>query len=155
MTEAWYVINSYDGQEFRVRDQVAALGFQTYAPRCPGGKGRLRPLFPSYLFVHFDSLIHDWWKIRFVRGVLDILRHGNRPLPLPIGAIEFLQSRPELEPIGDADEFVFGDSVIVHHPQWGDLRGIYQGMEKGEAKILLYNLFNSVLKVSPKLVEHG
>ena len=65
-------------------------GFSTFLPmeevtlRQRGKFGStLRPLFPGYIFVSFDTVDGHWRAINSTFGVKRLVRFGNEPAPVP------------------------------------------------------------------------
>ncbi|MBI5693309.1 MAG: hypothetical protein HZC55_24790 [Verrucomicrobia bacterium] len=86
----WYCIHTKPQKEA----QVAAfcheqLGLETYLPRLREYRTirrvrRLttRPLFPRYLFCHFD-LTTDYRSVRYAPDALNLVHHGSWPAVVP------------------------------------------------------------------------
>lgn len=70
---AWYVINTHPKKEFLASAQCNNQGFETFLPTylCsyPRIGERLKPLFPSYLFVQFDADNDRWYPLCHSLGV--------------------------------------------------------------------------------------
>ena len=89
-------------------------GFETFSPvllespdRQQQKRTAERPLFPGYLFVHFDPNLNGWSAINSTRGVSRlILNDPRRPRPLPDELIRALQARC------DADQNYQGENDL-------------------------------------------
>lgn len=96
MTERWYCASALTTTA--VAFAAANLANQHFDSFCPielNDKGS-KPLFGSYFFVSFDPDRDRWRSILGTRGVKTLLGlFGERPMPLPIGAVEDLQRRAE------------------------------------------------------------
>lgn len=93
---AWFVV-AFENQK-RAVEGIADIGLSTFCPvmsRTKIRKGRKviinDPLFPGYLFAHFDREKDDWGKIEDVKGVLGILKNGLLPSRIPDLVIERLK----------------------------------------------------------------
>lgn len=74
--------------------------FRTFLPMQEETKRRqgkftscLRPLFPGYLFVAFDTLKGGWRTINSTHGVTKLVSFGADPAPVPSDLISGLMSR--------------------------------------------------------------
>jgi len=93
----WYVVHTQSQAEERARWHLANQGFECFLPRVMGIRRHARrvqsvlaPLFPRYLFAHFDLDATRWRAINGTRGVVGLLTDGARPLAVPAGAVESL-----------------------------------------------------------------
>src|SRR5215216_522944 len=97
----WYAIHTKTRQEERATNNLRAWQVQTLAPkikeRCYNeslGKVtyQVKPLFPGYIFARFkpDDLLH---KVRFTRGVNNVVSVGGKPAPIDDEIIEIILAR--------------------------------------------------------------
>lgn len=86
--ELWYALYTRGRHEKRVDALLEEREFEAYLPLVP----RVRqwhdrrktvhfPLFPSYLFVR--ASLPDLSEVLRVPGVVDVVRFGARPIPIP------------------------------------------------------------------------
>jgi transcription antitermination factor NusG len=100
----WYVAQTEDGSHSTMAEAFERLGgagfhsfYPTYRKR-RWAKGRTRPvmtlpLFPRFLFVELDLNLPGWGEAARIDGIAGFLpRRHERPVPLPVGAIEELQT---------------------------------------------------------------
>jgi transcriptional antiterminator RfaH len=97
---AWYVVRAKYRQESTARDSLGekGLGFEVFLPvglvevfsRRNNRKKEwvLRPLFPPYLFVAFDTEVDQWRDINGARGVDHLLCDGEIPIRIPAKEFE-------------------------------------------------------------------
>ena len=80
----------------------------------------VRPLFPSYLFVH----INRWERVKVLQspGVLHIVGNGRNDVPLSEAELEFLRSGLNGRKIEPFDDLIVGERVRIKS-------GIMQGVE--------------------------
>lgn len=105
----WFVINTHPKKEFLAAANVQAQGFQVFLPTFlysyPRIGDRLRPLFPSYLFVNFDPDADRWFPLCHTIGVKRLfstypqMKHKKqfdgyiKPTPISAELIESLQQQ--------------------------------------------------------------
>lgn len=78
----WYLVKTKPRYEGRIVARLREAGFETIFPliRRKSRKGsafELRPLFPTYLFVHFA--LEQLRTIRYTRGVAKVVSFGPEP----------------------------------------------------------------------------
>jgi transcription antitermination factor NusG len=108
--ERWYVVEHAPGAGHRVlRDIIEGESRVGREPR-PGYRAempmiaarRLRrgvwtiehiAMFPGYVMLCFDAAVDDWAPIRHIEGVAQLfMTKSMRPIPLPVGFVEWLVS---------------------------------------------------------------
>jgi transcriptional antiterminator RfaH len=95
----WYALYCRPRQEARAYDNLQRQGFSLYHPKLRTLKQRragltpvVESLFPRYLFIHLDDQADNWAPIRSTRGVVDLVKVGGYPRPVPNHVIEQLAS---------------------------------------------------------------
>ena len=96
----WFVIHTHPKQEGRAESNLKAWNVETFFPKLSERKFKanrkakrvLKPLFPRYFFARFiaSDLLH---KVRFTRGVYDVVSCGGNPSPVDNEIISTIQSR--------------------------------------------------------------
>ena len=102
----WYLIQCRARQDERALDNLQRQGFECYRPvyeseRIRRGRKHLTSaaLFPGYLFIRLDRLNDNWLPIRSTRGVIQVVRFNEFPLPVADGIVEQIRRRMEDKPI--------------------------------------------------------
>jgi len=140
----WYVIRTKPKQEDRADSNLRAWRVKTFAPKIKerryneySGKVsyQVKPLFPSYIFARFnlDELLH---RVRFTRGVNNVVSFGGMPAPVDdemIDIIESLKGADGLVRIGE--ELRPNDKVIVKTGPLRNFVGIFEGQYKDEKRV--------------------
>lgn len=97
-SDAWYVLKTKPKQEIRAVQNLENQGFEAYCPKLTVEKIRrgtrkkvVEPMFPSYVFVHPDSLVEQFYKLRSTYGVASVLRFGDNIPQISEGFIEQLK----------------------------------------------------------------
>jgi transcriptional antiterminator RfaH len=99
--ERWFVIRTRPNAERQALWHLRNQGFEKlYLPSYRKRRSHARridwvaaPVFPQYLFVCMDEQTAQWRAIRSTVGIIDIVRNGNTPTPVPTDVIEALKAR--------------------------------------------------------------
>lgn len=142
----WYVIKTKPKKEKDVQNLLARASFETFLPTMKAvgvsseNHSTLKPLFPSYLFIHTDFKDpYTHRMIRFTRGVSKILGDKEGPHTIAQEIVETLQKVTRDGSLIE-QELLFqeGDKVRVKKGIMKDLLGIIEKNvpESGRVKIL-------------------
>jgi transcriptional antiterminator RfaH len=100
----WYAVYTQPRNEIRAYEHLARQNFEVFLPRYLKRRSHARrvttvpaPLFPRYLFVAFDAADAQWRAIRSTRGVIDMVRNGVDPVPVPESVINEIRRRSDAE----------------------------------------------------------
>ena len=149
----WYVVQCKTGEDGRALQHLERQEFPCYRPTIAVEKIRLgrkvearESLFPGYLFVQLDQVNDHWQPIRSTRGVIQIVRCRERPLPMADTVIDLIRERlsnrpriPYLEP---------GERVVVTDGCFSNVKAIFQANDGDERVILLLNILSQEQRVS-------
>ena len=120
MTEQWYVGCCYSNQEKIALENLERQQFKVYLPMCVmlwAIRPRVRPLFPSYIFIKADWDNPDCAAIWSTRGISTILCSGTNPQPISSDIIDDIKAREKHGlvqlPPKHRTKFVKGDTVRV------------------------------------------
>ena len=152
---AWAVINTQPHRERIALENLARQAFDAY---CPFVRRRvkharraddvLRPLFPSYLFVHFSPQTQRWRPIMSTFGVRMLVRFGEQLAFVPDDFIEELRSHEiDGEIVHPARSYALGQRVHVTNGPFSGLVGTIIDMNDNDRLIVLMNLLNRPVKV--------
>jgi transcriptional antiterminator RfaH len=143
---SWYAIHTKPLQEMRAESNLTCLGIETYLPKFKEchheqydsrGAGIIKPLFPRYFFARFtfNTLGH---KVRYTRGVRDVVGFGKTPIPIDDEIIKLVQSKHDglgyirlernLNPRGE---------IIVYDDTCVDLHGIFEQNVSSSARVMI------------------
>jgi len=132
---SWYVIHTHPKQEDRAERNLIAWGINTFTPKIRevrhtkysrAASYAIKPLFPRYIFAKFkirDSL----HKLRFTRGVHEVVSFSEWPSPVDEQIIAVIKSRADREGlIRLGSDFRPGDEVMVGHGPLATMTGIFE-----------------------------
>jgi transcriptional antiterminator RfaH len=134
-TYLWYAIHTNPRQEIRAESNLQAWGIETYLPKIRESHLNqynsnrvwlIKPLFLRYFFARFrfNAVGH---KIRYTRGVREIVGFGEIPVPIDDEIIRLIQSRhDELGYVKLGDEIRPGDEVVVKDGIFKGIHGIFE-----------------------------
>ncbi len=147
---AWYVVYTHPHAETKVLAHLERQGFRAYLPSYRTRRRHARkvedvrrPLFPRYLFVAFDEIRERWRPILSTVGVCSMVRHGERPTPVPSEIVEAIRAG---EDAGSFDRTAAGatlgdgDPVRIIDGPFADLIGRFCALADGERVIVLLDL---------------
>lgn len=128
---AWYTLYTKPNAEAQVARTLIARGVETFLPLLPARQdGRVRPLFPTYLFVHCDLAAVGIDTLQWIPGLRRLLGFGGRPAVVPDAAIHVIEEGLRaIEAAGGVPQHRFkpGDAVVIDSGPLAGLRGIFQG----------------------------
>jgi transcriptional antiterminator RfaH len=158
MTEpCWHVVQAHVHAEGKAQLHLARQGYETYLPRYLKRRRHARrtetvaaPLYPSYLFVAFNPLIHRWRSIHSTIGVARLVCNGDTPAAVDNSIIEGLKSRENAQgfiPLERRPQFAAGDKVRVREGVFSDCLGLFDGMSDRERVAILLDLLGRKVRV--------
>lgn len=131
----WYAIHTNPREEVRAESNLRAWGVETYLPKIKEVSPNQhairptfinKPLFLRYFFARFrfSDLGH---KIRYTRGVRDIVGFGGIPLPVDEEIIKLIQSQhDELGFVKIQDDIRLGDEIVIKDGIFKGIHGIFE-----------------------------
>jgi transcriptional antiterminator RfaH len=154
---SWHVVQVHVRAETKAQMHLARQGFETYLPRYLKRRRHARrtdtvaaPLYPSYLFVTFNPLIHRWRSIHSTVGVARLVCTGNVPAAIDDAIIGGLKSREDAQGFIQLErrpQFAAGDRVRVREGVFTDCLGLFEGMGDRERVAILLDLLGRKVRV--------
>jgi len=142
----WYLVLTKPNQENTAKLNLERQGFSVYSPTITQLKHKrniyqmiTEPLFPRYIFIHLDSKMEDWSKIRSTRGCVTLVRFGMLPARIPESLIETLKADEAnrlTQAPPKAPSIKMGDHVRIVGGILKDYEGIVQAT-CGQKRIIL------------------
>jgi transcriptional antiterminator RfaH len=153
----WHVVQVHTHSEAKAQMHLARQGFGTYLPRYLKRRRHARrtetvaaPLYPSYLFVAFNPLIHRWRSIQSTVGVARLVCNGESPAAIDDAIIHGLKSRENAQGFIQLDrrpQFAPGDKVRVREGVFCDCLGLFECMGDRERVAILLELLGRKVRV--------
>ncbi|HJS19480.1 MAG TPA: transcription termination/antitermination NusG family protein [Anaerolineales bacterium] len=143
MTVSWYVIRSKPNKEEFLAGQLTAYGIKVLYPRIrvkavnPRAR-KVRPYFPSYLFVNVDLDVVSASTLHWMPGAVNLVSFDGEPAPVPellISAIE-----RQVEHINTTQENLLkglkpGDPVVIYDGPFAGYEAIFDGRISGRERV--------------------
>lgn len=162
---AWYLIYTKPRQEVIAAENLTRQGFSTFLPliavKCRSSARCYRPtepLFPRYLFIHFDADTDDWSPIRSTIGVYHLVRFGDQPARVPGEMIETLRQQCEAGVYRRINQAVLrvGDKVRILQGVAKDYEGIVMarsGRDRVELLLSTAAAYSATICIQEKYLE--
>ena len=142
----WYVVQTHLKQEERANKNLMAWGIETLHPKLRTRRYNqftgattyiTQPLFPRYLFAKFNSR-EQLTKIRFTRGVHNVVCFGENPVPVDEDIIDIIRGRiDENGFVKTNDELKPGDKVVIRAGPLRNLAEIFEREVEGSERSMI------------------
>jgi transcriptional antiterminator RfaH len=150
----WYLVQCRAHQDERALAHLQRQGFECFQPRYEEERIRrgrresaIVALFPRYLFIRLDRIHDNWLPIRSTRGVIQIVRFNEYPLPVSDAVIEQLRHR--LEKGWPRQPYLqSGERVMVTEGSFSGIESIFLAADGDGRVILLLNILHSEQRLS-------
>jgi len=158
----WYLVYAKPKKEELARVNLERQGYPTYLPmmRTPRRRSgrriiRVEPMFPRYLFIHLDTETDNWAPIRSTLGVVNLVRFGMFPSPVPDDLIETLAARDNAEGVQDIplNTFEKGQTVRIEDGPFMGYQGIFLARTSEERVMILLDIVGKSAKAKIN-IEH-
>jgi transcriptional antiterminator RfaH len=158
----WLCVHTGPGQEDLAKNRITELGIPAWLPRWRS-EGRIRPLFPRYLFVQVDLDAGLWPAIFRQPGVVTILGTRStrleRPATVPAEVLDILWQQcaadgviypPEPAPVDRTTPIPCGTKVQLASGAMIGLTGICLWSDGKRVRLLLEILGRGVAVTVPR-----
>jgi len=141
--EGWYVAKAKPQKETYLLEFLSHCGVEVFYPKIlqPGKqRGKIQPLFPTYLFCHLDPESSIWPVARWAPGMSYFLNHDGEATCVPDQVVEYLEERvSQWNKNGPVKDLQQGDRVVVLSGAFSGLEGVFQRYAAGRdrCRILL------------------
>jgi transcriptional antiterminator RfaH len=129
----WYTLQTKPRKENHVYGYLCANGFETFYPSVVvkpvnPRSSKIRPYFPSYLFVHADLEAVGEGALQWMPGAVGLVRFGGEPAIVPDHFIYELEHRIEaIKAAGGLhlDGIKRGDTVKITSGPFADSEALF------------------------------
>jgi transcriptional antiterminator RfaH len=155
----WYAAQLRPNGDALAMIHLQRQGFAPFRPQIWERQSRgkthspvLRPMFPGYIFVHFDIRLPDWWKIRSTRGVTRLIGSAvGGPYRVPNDLITNLKARCASTMASRAlVDFKIGDQVQVVAGPFTDFLATVENVDALHRVRLLIDFMGRTAKLTAK-----
>jgi transcription elongation factor/antiterminator RfaH len=163
----WYAIHTHTKQEDRAESNLRVLGIQVFNPRIKESRRNqytslisyiTKPFFPRYIFAQF-VLSDLYQKVRFTRGVYNIVSFGENPTPIDGEMIRLIQSNlGEDGFVKIGDSLKLGDKVVVKDGPLKNFTGVFvrEMKDVDRIRILLQTVsYQAHVEIERRLVKRA
>lgn len=143
MAVSWYVIRSKPNKEDFLAEQLTAYGIKVFYPRIrvktvnPRAR-KVRPYFPSYLFVQVDLEKVSASTLHWMPGAVNVISFDGEPAPVPdllISAIERQVDHINASQESFVKGLKRGDIVVIHEGPFAGYEAIFDGQVSGRERV--------------------
>jgi len=142
----WAVCQTEPRREHAARVWLMRKCFETYMPRLLLQDGRVKLLFPTYIFWRF----HDrWYQVRWTPGVCRVLMDAGQPARLGDEIMDQIRKREVagFVKLPSVEVFKRGDKLRIRNGSFRDQVGLYEGQSGRERVRLLLELMGQKVPV--------
>lgn len=139
--EHWYALYTKAHREQQVHDLLRDRGFTVFLPLLRVlRKGRVvetrEPLFPCYMFAHFDMIETGFYPVQWTQGLRSVVSFCGEPAIVDDEIIEYIQARLAGE-VGPerSSRFNQGDLVRITDGPFRDLAAVFDGTLTGSRRV--------------------
>lgn len=154
----WYAVQTQPSSEDRAVGHLQRQGYDIYLPRYARKRRHARridtvasPLFPGYLFVRLDLERMAWRSVDGTRGVIRLVRRGDRPAPLPEGVVERLRDCEDESGLHTPASLMVlapGTPLRIVGGAFDDHVGVFERMSADSRVVLMLSLLGRTVQVS-------
>lgn len=160
----WFAVYTQPRKEDVAIEHLGRQGFEPYCPRYRkrhSHAGRVSlvasPLFPRYVFAAFDPDQARWQAIRSTRGVVDLVRNGLDPVPVPETILTEIRAREDEEGyvlLGNHLRLARGDKFSIAEGPFAGHVAIFEAKRDSARVIALLSLLGGqiVVNLPPRAV---
>ena len=173
MEKLWYVVNTYSGHEYKVKEKleskIESMGLQdnifrivipeTTEVEVKDGvqKEHKKKMFPGYILVEMVMTDEAWFVVRNTPGVTGFIGSsgkGAKPFPLTPAEVDKILGSMGMSRLDIANELEVGTTVKVTSGPFANMVGKIKSidMENQELEVAL-DLFGQETTVELKLAE--
>jgi len=143
MAFSWYVIRSKPNKEDFLAGQLTAYGIKVFCPHIrvktvnPRAR-KVRPYFPSYLFVLVDLETVSPSTLHWMPGAVNLVSFDGKPASVPDTLISAVER--QVEQISTSQENYVkglkpGDVVVIHEGPFAGYEAIFDGHLSGRERV--------------------
>ncbi|MGB7538423.1 MAG: transcription termination/antitermination NusG family protein [Anaerolineales bacterium] len=150
MAMRWYALHSKPNHENLLWEQLTLREIEAFLP-CVNAKTvnprarKTRPIFPGYVFVHFDFSLHGESGLQWIPGASGLVKFGNDFGYIPDNLIHGIRRRVEEMQAGVGEPLPTarpGDKVIIQDGPFKGYEAVFDGRLSGSERVrVLLRLF--------------
>ena len=154
----WFAVHTHSRGEFVAKTNLERQGYTTYLPLFRQTRRHARkmevvsaPLFPRYIFVRLMEGMGGWSKIKYSKGVSNVVLFGLRPATISQKVLQDLWDRE------DEDGFLSfqkrenlspGDKVNIVDGFFAQNSGVIEKISSNDRVLLLLDLLDQQFRLN-------
>ena len=159
MSKKWYVLQFKTNSHYIAQQNLKRQKFETFIPmqEIVSQKGskffkQLRPLFPGYMFIKFDSSTTSWQKINNTYGVIRLVNFNSGPVSVSTELItQLIQQCDTKQCLTFIKSFKKGDHVRITNGPFLNFLSTIESIEQNQRIWLLLDLMGTKIKTKINL----
>lgn len=157
----WYAMYTKPRQEAVALENLQRQNYKVLYPRArvqkrKAGQGVvavLEPLFPRYMFVHLETGVDDFSKLRSTKGCVDLVKFGGKASTVPGDLIDLIHEQADGDYVIDLqnqNELQVGGKVRVAEGPLEGFLGTIASAKSEHRVIVLLNILGAERNVELK-----
>jgi transcriptional antiterminator RfaH len=143
MSVSWYVIRSKPNKETFLAGQLSSYGIKVFCPqirvRTVNPRARkVRPYFPSYLFIHVDLETISISTLHWMPGAVNLVSFDGQPASVPetlVAAVERQVEHINATHENQVKGLKSGDLVMIEAGPFAGYEAIFDGHLSGRERV--------------------
>ena len=154
----WFAVHTHAKGEFVAQKNLERQGYTTYLPLFRTTRKHARkvevvsaPLFPRYIFVSLIRGLDGPSKVRYSKGVSNIVSFGLKPATIPQKILQSLLDKEDEEGcinFRKSEKLVPGDKVNIIEGIFARSSGVIEKITGTDRVLLLLDLLDQQLKLN-------
>ena len=154
----WFAVHTHARAEFVAQKNLERQGYTTYLPLFRTTRKHARkievvsaPLFPRYIFVCLVRGMDGPSKVRYSKGVSNIVSFGLKPASVSHNILQSLWDKEDedgLISFRKREKLVPGDKVNVIDGVFARTSGVIEKISGNDRVLLLLDLLNQQLRLN-------
>ena len=154
----WFAVHTHAKGEFVAQKNLERQGYTTYLPLFRTTRKHARkvevvsaPLFPRYIFVSLIRGLDGPSKVRYSKGVSNIVSFGLKPATIPQKILQSLWDKEDEEGFINfrkSEKLVPGDKVNIIEGIFARSSGVIEKITGTDRVLLLLDLLDQQLKLN-------
>jgi transcriptional antiterminator RfaH len=155
----WYVIRSKHQNEDLLWQQLRSRGVEVYYPCIhtqfvKSRARKIKPYFPSYLFVHVDMDAVGTSTLQWIPGATGLVCFGGEPAWVSDGILQAIRGRvDQINMAGKetSQNLKSGDDIVIHSGPFAGYKGIFDSYLSDHERVMVFLKFIQNQQVRVKL----
>ena len=154
----WFTVQTHARAEFAAQKNLERQGYTTYLPLIRKTRKHARkidlvavPLFPRYIFVCLNPEVDGLSRVRYSKGVANIVSFGLKPAVISQKNLQSLWDKEDEDGFINfrkSEKFMPGDQVSIINGIFAKSSGIIEKISGNDRVLLLLDLLDQQLRLN-------